>query len=126
MRLVKPQFFPHWGCYAYSRWGFVHRVRKRLLSRGFKPRECDRLQRVYFGDDFVEHQDDTGTYRNLRRFRLYRMSRRLQGDRKRPLFELVERSGLFYCYYGEQGELVAFVSPVASKRTGTLPMSRLS
>ena len=112
MKTKRPKYYPHWGYYAYSRRGFAQRVRSRLSERGFKPHEIRKLEALYFGGhQYVRHRDDTGTYCNKRCYNLQGLSRSLHYDRKRPIFELVIRSGLFFCYYDEQGELMGFRSP---------------
>jgi len=122
---IRPKYYPHRGAYAYTRRGFACRVRSRLHERGFTAKQISRLEDLYFCIAYHEHQDPTGAYRNTRQYRLYSLSRKLKGDRKRPLFELVERSSMFFCFYDDDGKMVAFVSPRAAVVYGAIPLDRL-
>lgn len=131
MRIVSPKYFPHWGNYAYSctRGGhFDPRVVSRLRRRGFTLREIDRLTQLYFAqsDEVRQHQDELGVFRNVRRNKLYRLSRRqMKYDRKFPLFELVSRSGMFYVFLDEGNCVRGFLSPLSYARLGIIPIERL-
>jgi len=89
---------------------------------GFSTKQIARLEDLYYCVKYIDHQDFTGVYRNKRQNRLHHLSRQLKGDRKRCLFDLVERSGLFFCYYEDDGTMAAFVSPRASLIFGTMPV----
>lgn len=120
MRYVKPSRYPHRGRYIYTRRGFRTRLRPRLLAEGWRPREADKLERLYFGIDLTGYLDDVGMYRNVRSCRLYYMARGLSVDRKNPIFELVVRSRMFYCYFDEDGRVMGFSSPYLMAVNGTL------
>ena len=114
MRLIRPSRYPHWGRYVYSKRGWDRRVVRRLRLDGFTMTEIRKLHELYFNSGLSPHQDQMGTYRNKRRYRLHAMSRQqLHYDRKRPLFDLVIRSGLFYVFYDDNDHITGFVSPTS-------------
>lgn len=122
MQLLKPTKFPHAHPYAYTRRGFDRRVRKRFLREGFTVREIEKLHELYFNDGLSLHQDERGVYRNKRKYHLHQLSRReMKFDRKRPLFQLVLRSGLFYVFCDDHGNVTGFSSPRTIVRIGTMP-----
>jgi len=120
IRMTRPRWYPHWGWYCYTPRGFDRRVRPRLLALGLKEREVARLRQLYFDAGCTCHHDETGAYRNYRRYRLYALSRSMHYDRKCPLLQLVRRSGLFWVWEDEDDGLVAFLSPFAAARRATL------
>ena len=121
MQLLKPSKFPHAHPYAYTRRGFDRRVRKRFLRDGFTVREIEKLHELYFNDGLSLHQDDNGIYRNKRKYHLHQLSRReMKFDRKSPLFQLVIRSGLFFVFCDDEGNVTAFTSPRTMQRRGGL------
>lgn len=120
MKCVKPKLFPHWGTYSYSQWGFRHRLKPRLMARGFTQRQVEELEGIYFCRRYLKHMDEKGVYWNRRQNRLYRLARSVGRDRKQGLFGLVERSGLFVCFYGGDGQLVAFQSPRVGRDMGVI------
>jgi len=111
MKCVRPKLFPHWGNYAYSQWGFRHRLKPRLLKMGFTIRQVERLEGLYFCRSFLDYLDDTGIYLNKRHNRLYYLARGMGYDRKERFFKFIERSRLFFCYYGDDGNFEGFQSP---------------
>jgi len=115
-----PFFYPPRGALPYTLVGFHRSVRRRLRMRGFKECEIARIEKLYFGIKLKEHIDETGCYRNLRQFRLYKMSRKLKADRKRPIFELALRSGLFECFLDDDGKVVGIVSPYCVRVLGVV------
>lgn len=122
MQLIKPTKFPHVHPYAYTRRGFDRRVRKRLRLEGFTVREIERLRQLYFNDGVSPHQDDSGIFRNKRKYHLHQLSRReMKYDRKGPLFQLVLRSGLFFVFCDDDGNILAFTSPRTIVRIGAMP-----
>lgn len=123
--LIKPRYYPHHGMRVYTPLGFRRRVRKRLLLRGFKPHEVRRLEELYFGRNLHRYLDERATYRNLRKYRLYRMSRQLHADRKRPIFEIVLRSNLFFCFVDDANNIVGFTSPYCLRAMGIIPFTTL-
>lgn len=124
-RLIKPRYYPHHGMRVYTPLGFRRRVCKRLLLLGFKPHEVRRLEDLYFGRNLHRYLDDRANYRNLRKYRLYRMSRQLHADRKRPIFELVLRSHLFFCFVDDANNIVGFTSPYCLRAMGIIPFATL-
>lgn len=126
MKKITPTYYPHWGQYAYSctrDGGFVPRVVKRLRRRGFTVREIEKLGQLYFAptDEVRCHQDELGVFRNARRYRLHRLSRRqMKYDRKNPLFELVLRSGMFYVFLDDDNGMMGFLSPRSYGRLGVI------
>ena len=56
---------------------------------------------------------------------LVTLGRKLSKDRKQRLFDLVERSGMFYVYYDDNGRLAAFLSPWICARLGVIPVDQL-
>lgn len=124
-RLIKPRYYPHHGMRVYTPLGFRRRVCKRLLLLGFKPHEVRRLEDLYFGRNLHRYLDDRANYRNLRKYRLYRMSRQLHADRKRPIFELVQRSHLFFCFVDDANNIVGFTSPYCLRAMGIIPFATL-
>jgi len=121
MKVKKPVLYPHWGTYSYSQRGFRRRVMPRMLARGFTRKQLEHLEELYFVRHDLVHLDSNGTYRNQRKFRLYNLARSVGKDRKGHLFSLVERSGLFTCYYDEDGRLEGFRSPKAPQLLGVMP-----
>ena len=120
--VIRPKRYPHWGFYAYTRRGFDVRVRPRLIAEGFSAHDVARLRELYFGGiRYERHCDETGFYRNKRRYRLYRLSRDvMKYDRKNPTFSLVIRSGLFYVCLDETGRVEGFQSPFNLRCAGRL------
>lgn len=110
MKEVTPILYPHRNRHIYTRRGFRFRLRPRLLADGWSVREVNSLERIYFGIGLFGHLDEVAMYRNVPKCRLHHMARVLKYDRKRPLFELVKRSGLFYCIYDDQERMMGFVS----------------
>ena len=122
MQLLKPTKFPHVPPYAYTRQGFDRRVRKRLRRDGFTVCEVRKLRQLYFSDGNSPHQDERGVYRNKRKYHLHQLSRReMKFDRKSPLFQLVLRSGLFYVFLDDRGNVTGFSSPRTIVRIGAMP-----
>ena len=114
MCMYKPTRFPHHGHYIYSERGFDSKVSKRLMREGFSRREVEKLRQLYFNDGLSVHQDETGIFRNKRKYRLHQFSRsQMKYDRKAPLFQLVLRSGLFFvfCSDEEPEQVKGFASP---------------
>lgn len=121
----KPLHFPHHAPYYYSRRGFK-RVRRRLARLyGFTKRDLERIEMLYFNDGHSPHQDIDGSYRNKRKYKLHQFSRTvLKYDRKSPTFRLVERSGLFYVFYDEEGRIEGFMSPRTASMLGAVTLDR--
>ena len=126
MELKRPKWYPHRPCKAYTLQGFERRVVPRLMRElGITKNEADKLKKLYFICKYESHLDTSGAYRNQRRYHLYYLGRSLGKDRKRRLFDLVERSQMFYVYYGKDGRIEAFVSPCAHTSLGVIPFERL-
>ena len=126
MQLKRPKWYPHRPCKAYTLQGFERRVVPRLMRElGISKNEADKLKKLYFICKYECHLDTSGAYRNQRRYHLYSLGRSLGKDRKRKLFDLVERSQMFYVYYGKDGRIEAFVSPCAHTTLGVIPFERL-
>ena len=126
MELKRPKWYPHRPCKAYTLQGFERRVVPRLMRElGISKNEADKLKKLYFICKYECHLDTSGAYRNQRRYHLYSLGRSLGKDRKRRLFDLVERSQMFYVYYGKDGRIEAFVSPCAHTTLGVIPFERL-
>ena len=126
MRLVKPKHFSHCPRKAYTLRGFDRTVMKNLMTRmGITQKEAEKLRRLYFPRGLTDHIDPTGAFRNKRRYQLYYLGRKLSKDRKQRLFDLVERSGMFYVYYDDNGRLAAFLSPWICARLGVIPVDQL-
>lgn len=123
----KPVNYPHHFPYYYSRKGFP-RVKKRLgRMLNFSKRDLERIEMLYFNDGHSTHQDVDGTFRNKRKFKLHQLSRaQLKYDRKRPTFDLVVRSGLFYVYYDEEGNISGFASPRTAAVIGAMVLDRVA
>ena len=122
MQLLKPSKFPHAHPYAYTRRGFDRRVRKRFLRDGFTVWEVRKLRQLYFDEISSPHQDERGVFRNKRKYHLHQLSRReMKFDRKSPLFQLVLRSGLFYVFLDDRGNVTGFSSPRTIVRIGAMP-----
>lgn len=122
--IYKPTQFPHHYPYYYTRRGFK-RIRRRLARLyGFTKRDLERLESLYFNEGDSEHQNEAGTYVNKRKYRLHKLSRELSYDRKTPTFRLVERSGLFYILYDEDGHIEAFESPRMASFKGIISLDR--
>ena len=122
MQLLKPSKFPHAHPYAYTRRGFDRRVRKRFLRDGFTVCEVRKLRQLYFDEISSPHQDERGVFRNKRKYHLHQLSRReMKFDRKSPLFQLVLRSGLFYVFLDDRGNVTGFSSPRTIVRIGAMP-----
>ena len=122
IHVVKPRRYPHREGHAYTPTGFRRRVVHALMADGFSALEAQRLGELYFGTKhFRQHQDDSGVYRNLRKFRLHRLSRQhMKKDRKRKVFDLVLRSGMFYLFLDDEGSLQGFISPHACLTLGII------
>ena len=126
MELKRPKWYPHRPRKAYTLQGFERRVVPRLMRElGISKNEADKLKKLYFICKYECHLDTSGAYRNQRRYHLYSLGRSLGKDRKRRLFDLVERSQMFYVYYGKDGRIEAFVSPCAHTTLGIIPFERL-
>lgn len=98
------------------------RLRPRFLREGWRPCDVDRLERVYFNIGLHNYLNSTAAYHNLRKHRLYYMARELSTDRKSSIFNLVIRSGMFYCYFDDEGRLQRFESPYCLVREGVIEM----
>ena len=126
MQLKRPKRYSHRPRKAYTLRGFEQKVMPHLMrDLGISKKEAERLKRLYFLSEFKCHLDTSGTYRNRRRYHLYDLGRELGKDRKRKLFDLVERSQMFYVYYDKDGHIEAFVSPCAHAKLGIIPFERL-
>ena len=126
MELKRPKRYSHCPRIAYTELGFDRRVVPRLMRElGISKNEADKLKKLYFICKYECHLDTSGAYRNQRRYHLYSLGRSLGKDRKRRLFDLVERSQMFYVYYGKDGRIEAFVSPCAHTTLGIIPFERL-
>ena len=127
MQLSKPKWYPHCPRKAYTLRGFQRRVEPRLMrDLNISKKEAEKLRRLYFPRGFMSHLDKTGTYCNKRQCRLYSLGRELGKDRKSRLFDLVLRSEMFYVYYDDDGQVVAFVSPWVHFALGIIPFERLA
>ena len=127
MELKRPKWYSHCPRKAYTLRGFERRVVPRMMRElGISKKEAEKLRRLYFPRGFMSHLDKTGAYRNTRQYRLYRLGRKLGKDRKSRLFDLVERSQMFYVYYGKDGRIEAFVSPCAHTKLGIIPFEQLA
>ena len=127
MQLKRPKWYPHRPCKAYTLQGFERRVVPRMMRElGISQKDIEKLKKLYFLEKYDRHLDTSGAYRNQRRYHLYYLSRNLGKDRKRKLFDLVERSQMFYVYYGKDGRIEAFVSPCAHTTLGIIPFERLA
>lgn len=124
-RLVHPRWYPHRLGKAYTLSGFRQRVVPHLRARGFTLREAEKLEELYFAhsDTVRAHLDECGIYRNVRRCRLYALTRsRMKYDRKNRLFDLIVRSGMFYVYLDDNDAIRGFVSPHVMRTEGFLVM----
>ena len=127
MRIVAPKRYSHCPRKAYTLRGFERRVLPRLIrEHRITKRFADKLEQMYFPKGLNPYMDDTGVFRNTRRYRLYYLSRDLGKDRKRQLFDLVVKSQLFYVYYDDEGQVKAFVSPWVHRKLGVIPFERLA
>ena len=126
MELKRPKWYSHCPRKAYTLRGFERRVVPRLMRElNISKKEADKLKKLYFLCKCDCHLDTSGAYRNQRRYHLYYLGRDLGKDRKRRLFDLVERSQMFYVYYDKDGHIEAFVSPCAHTTLGIIPFERL-
>ena len=126
MELKRPKWYPHRPRKAYTLQGFERRVVPRLMRElGISKNEAGKLKKLYFICKYESHLDTSGAYRNQRRYHLYYLGRSLGKDRKRKLFDLVERSQMFSVYYGKDGRIEAFISPCAHTTLGVIPFERL-
>ena len=83
----------------------------------FTPQQLRNLKALYFGTGFQKHLDVEGIYR--RSNGLWKLGRKLHyAYRVSAVFQLVERSGIFWCYYNDAGEMMAFKSPATWKLMG--------
>ena len=127
MQLAKPKWYPHRPRKAYTLRGFERRVVPRLMRElGISQKDVEKIKKLYFLHKYECHLDTSGAYRNQRRYHLYHLSRDLGKDRKRRLFDLVERSQMFYVYYDKDGHIEAFVSPCAHTTLGIIPFEQLA
>ena len=127
MELKRPKWYSHRPCKAYTLRGFEQRVVPRLMhDLSISKKEAEKLRRLYFPRGLMSHLDKTGAYRNTRQYRLYRLGRKLGKDRKSRLFDLVLRSEMFYVYYDDDGQVVAFVSPWVHAALGIIPFEQLA
>ena len=126
MELKRPKRYSHCPRKAYTLRGFEQKVMPNLMrDLGISKKEVDKLKRLYFPRGFTCHLDTSGAYRNQRRYHLDHLGRSLGKDRKRRLFDLVERSQMFYVYYVKDGQVEAFVSPWVHFALGIIPFERL-
>ena len=128
MNLTKPKRYSHCPRKAYTVRGFEQRVVPRLMRElNISRKEAEKLHRLYFPRGLMsQHLDPSGAYRNARRYNLYRLGRTLGKDRKQRLFDLVLRSEIFYVYYDDDGQVVAFVSPWVHSALGIIPFEQLA
>lgn len=126
MQLIAPKRYPHRPSKTYTMRGFSRRVLPNLSRElGITRKEARKLGLLYFARGYTVHMDDTGAYRNNRRFRLYYLGRELGKDRKQKLFDAVKRSQMFYVYYDEDGNVAAFISPWVIRHMGVIPFELL-
>ncbi len=126
MELKRPKRYSHCPRKAYTLQGFERRVVPRLMRElGISKKDIEKLKKLYFLGKYDCHLDTSGAYRNQRRYHLYLLGRDLGKDRKRKLFDLVERSQMFYVYYDRDGRIEAFVSPWVHAKLGIIPFERL-
>ena len=112
-----PLHYPHRVGKTYTRVGFHRRVRHNLARR-YHLTECmlDKIERLYFGID-RQYLDDEGWYR--RRGRMWELGRSLGfAYCIRHLQRIVMQSGVFEYVLDEEGEILAFRSPMTRRVTG--------
>ena len=112
-----PTRYPHRVGKCYTVKGFSKLLKNLSREQKFTPQQLRNLKALYLGTDFQEYLDEEGIYR--RSNGLWKLGRKLHyAYRVSSLFKLVERSGMFWCYYNNSGEMIAFKSPATWRRMG--------
>ena len=112
-----PTRYPHRTGHCFTEKGFPKLLKNLAREQKFTPQQLRNLKALYLGTDFQEYLDEEGIYR--RSNGLWRLGRRLHyAYRVSAVFKLVERSGMFWCYYNNSGEMIAFKSPATWRRMG--------
>ncbi len=113
-----PTRYPHRPGHCYTRLGFGKLLKNLSREQKFTPQQLRNLKALYFGTGFQSHLDEEGIYR--RSNGLWKLGRKLHyAYRVSSVFKLVERSGMFWCYYNNQGEMIAFKSPATWRLMGS-------
>lgn len=114
---IAPTRYPHREGRCYTQLGFGKLLKNLAREQKFTPQQLRNLKALYLGTDFQEYLDEEGIYR--RSNGLWRLGRKLHyAYRVSSVFKLVERSGMFWCYYNNSGEMIAFKSPATWRRMG--------
>ena len=115
-----PTRYPHREGKCYTVKGFSKLLKNLAREQKFTPQQLRNLKALYFGTDFPEYLDEEGIYR--RSNGLWRLGRELHyAYRVSSILKLVERSGMFWCYYDNAGEIIAFKSPATERPTPLTP-----
>lgn len=115
--MISPTRYPHRVGKCYTVKGFSKLLKNLSHEQKFTPQQLRNLKALYFGEKFKELLDDKGVYR--RSNGLWRIGRQLHyAYRVAAVFKLVERSGLFTCFYNKTGEMEAFTSAATWKLKG--------
>lgn len=110
MNWTPPTRYPHRPGHCYTQLGFGKLLKNLSKEQHFTPQQLRNLKALYFGTGFQSHLDEEGIYR--RSNGLWRLGRKLHyAYRVSAVFKLVERSGMFWCFYNKDGEMIAFKSP---------------
>lgn len=118
MSWTPPTRYPHRLGHCYTPLGFCKLLKNLAREQKFTPQQLRNLKALYLGTDFQEYLDEEGIYR--RENGLWRLGRKLHyAYRVSSIFKLVERSGMFWCYYNKDGEIIAFKSPATWKLMGS-------
>ncbi len=113
-----PTRYPHRVGKCYTVKGFSKLLKNLSREQKFTPQQLRNLKALYFGTDFQEYLDEEGIYR--RSNGLWKLGRKLHyAYRISSVFKLVERSGMFWCYYNKVGEMIAFKSPATWRLMGS-------
>ena len=114
---IAPTRYPHRVGHCFTVKGFPKLLKNLAREQKFTPQQLRNLKALYFGTGFQEYLDEEGIYR--RSNGLWKLGRKLHyAYRVSAVFKLVERSGMFWCYYNNSGEMIAFKSPATWRRMG--------
>lgn len=118
MNLSPPTRFPHREGRCYTRLGFCKLLKNLSKEQHFTPQQLRNLKALYFGTGLQEYLDEEGIYRRSKG--LWRLGRKLHyAYRVSDVFKLVKRSGIFWCYYNKEGEMMAFKSNATWRLMGS-------
>lgn len=115
---IAPTRYPHRQDKCFTSLGFGKLLKHLAKEQNFTPQQLRNLKALYFGTGLQDFLDEEGIYR--RNNGLWKLGRKLHyAYRVSSVLKLVERSGMFWCYYDNHGEMMAFKSPATWRLMGS-------